>query len=232
MLDDAFESLKKFDWGTDLAILAPIDDATVGAPAEEQANRELENRLLRALKGNLSRDAHDYVCRKLTIIGTAASVPTLAALLGTKATSHMARYVLERMAAPEAGHALRGALGSANGNLKIGVIGSLGARRDTASVPALGSLLHDDDPAVARAAALSLGAIGTAESAAVLRGALQAGVGDKQATIDALLHCAESLLSGEKQADALLIYQSLNSEPNGRLVRLAATRGLLACASK
>ena len=53
------------------------------------------------------------------------------------------------------------------------MISSLGARRDAAAVVPLGGLLRDDDPAVARAAALALGAIGTAEAATVLQAALQ-----------------------------------------------------------
>ena len=80
------------------------------------------------------------MCRKLTIVGTAASVPALAGLLGDKDHSHMARYALERIPAPEAGQALREALARLSGNLKIGVISSLGLRRDAAAVSALGEL--------------------------------------------------------------------------------------------
>ena len=56
--------------------------------------------------------------------------------------------------------------------------------------------------------------------------------GDKQAVIDGLLNCAESLLRHGKQDEAKAIYQSLASEGQPRLVRLAATRGLLACADQ
>ncbi|HUE17065.1 MAG TPA: HEAT repeat domain-containing protein [Planctomycetaceae bacterium] len=232
MLADGLEALKKFDWGTDLTALAPIEDATVAAHGNPNVSQDLENHLIAALKENLSRDAQAYVCRKLAIVGTAAAVPTLAGLLGNKATSHMARYALERITAPQAGHALRDALVTVNGNLKIGVISSLGTRRDAEAVATLGSLLRDQDLAVARAAALALGTIGTVESASVLQAALQSAVGDKQAQIDGLLSCAESLLHHGKQADARAIYKSLSGEEHGRLVRLAATRGLLACADQ
>jgi hypothetical protein len=50
--------------------------------------------------------------------------------------------------------------------------------------------------------------------------------------IDALLACAEVLLASQKQNDALAIYRSLAADGQGRLVRLAATRGILACTSK
>ncbi len=54
----------------------------------------------------------------------------LAAVLADKDNSHMARYALERIQASEVAAALRDALPKVAGALKIGVIGSLGARRD------------------------------------------------------------------------------------------------------
>jgi HEAT repeat protein len=232
MLADAFEALKKFDWGTDLSALSPIEDAVIAAHGDAGAGQDLESRLIAALKGDLSRDGHGYVCRKLTVIGTAACVPTLASQLGNKDQSHMARFALERINAPEAGTALREALATVHGNQKIGVIGSLGSRRDSAAVAPLGKLLRTDDPAIARAAALALGTIGTAEAAGVLQAALVTANGDRQFVVDALLSCAEALLRSDKHAEATGLYKSLSGEQQPRLVRLAATRGLLACARK
>ncbi|HET6326648.1 MAG TPA: HEAT repeat domain-containing protein [Planctomycetaceae bacterium] len=232
MLADAFEALKKFDWGTDLNTLSPIEDAVIVAHGDAAANQDLENRLIAALKSDLSRDGHGYVCRKLTLVGTAACVPTLAAQLGNKDQSHMARYALERINAPEAGAALRDALGTANGNQKIGVINSVGSRRDAVAVAPLAKLLRSDDPAINRAAALALGAIGTPEAAGVLQTALPAANGDRQVVVDALLSCAESLLQNDKEAEATGIYKALSGDQQPRLVRLAATRGLLACGRK
>jgi len=53
-----------------------------------------------------------------------------------------------------------------------------------------------------------------------------------QAAIDAQLTCAEALLAENKRAEALAIYKSLASDDRSKLVRLAATRGILACAAK
>jgi hypothetical protein len=229
MLDNAFEALNKYDWGTDMAVLAPIEEAVTSAHGKPEQNRELEQRLLTALKGELSRDAHDYVCRKLAVVGSAAAVPALAALLTDDKKSHMARFALERIPAVEAGQALRDALGAATGNLKIGVISSVGSRRDPAAVAALAALLRDTLPEIARAATLALGAIGTAESAAVLQAAMPASGAQQMSIIDALLACAESLRTSQKTSAALAIYKSLAGDSQGRLVRLAATRGILAC---
>jgi HEAT repeat protein len=232
MLDAAFENLKTFDWGSDLATLAPIEEAAIAVHGKNDARQDLEDRLIAALNGELTRDAQDYVCRKLATIGTSAAVPALSRLLANPDHAHMARFALERIPGPEAGQALQDALVKATGIHLVGIISSLGSRRDTAAVVRLGMLLKNADPAVARAAALALGTIGSAESAAVLQLAMQSSTSSLPAIVDALLNCAESLLSSNKQSDAGSIYKRLNHESQPRLVRLAATRGLLACASK
>lgn len=232
MLNDAFAALKSYDWGTDLAPLAPIEDAVAAAHGNAEAGKELEARLLTALQGELSRDAKDYICRKLTIVGTAASATILAGLLTDENHSHMARFVLERIPAPAAAQALREALPKVSGKVKIGVIGSLGARRDAAAVSALSGLLADGDAAVARAAATALGDIGTVDAVKALQAARPSAAATMQAAIDAQLSCAEALLAENKRAEALAIYKSLASDDRSKLVRLAATRGILACAAK
>ena len=232
MLDTAFEALKKFDWGSDLAALNPIEDAAIAAHEKPEAGKELESRLVAALQSELSLDAQEYVCRKLAMVGTAAAVPSLAVLLVKKEISHMARFALERIPVSEAAQALRDALPKVSGLVKIGVINSLGARRDAAAVATLAGLLKDGDPAIARAAALALGAIGSAESAAALQLAQKAATGNPLTLIDALLSCAEAMLANNKLADASAIYKTFDQASQPRLVRLAAARGLLACASK
>jgi len=232
MLNDAFEALKKYDWGTDLAPLAPIEEAVAAAHGNADARQGLENSLLAALQSRISRDAKDYVCRKLTIVGTAASAPILAGLLADEKHSHMARFALERIPGPEAAQVLREALAKLSGNLRIGVIGSLGARRDAAAVPALSRLLADRDASVARAAAIALGDIGNVEAVKSLQGARTSVAEIRQAAIDAQLSCAEALLAENKTAEALAIYKPLAADDQSRLVRLAATRGILACAAK
>jgi HEAT repeat protein len=232
-VDKAFAALKTYDWGTDRNTVKPIDDAVAATHGDAAARRDLETRLAAVLKTDASRAAKDYVCRKLTMIGTATSVPALAGLLTDKDLSHMARYALERMPAPEAAQAMRDALPKVSGALKVGVIASLGVRRDAASVPVLSALLADADKAVACAAAGALGKIGNGEAAKALGDfAKKAPEGVKLAVADGLLVCAESLLAVGKKAEALAIYKSLSGEDQPKHVRLAATRGLLAVAGK
>jgi hypothetical protein len=46
------------------------------------------------------------------------------------------------------------------------------------------------------------------------------------------LACAEGLLGDGKTVEALVIYKGLANENQPKHVRLAATRGMLACAGK
>jgi len=232
MLDDAFEALKTYDWGTDVKILVPIDEAVVATQGDAAARKELETRLAAVLATDVSRDAKDYVCRKLMIIGTAVSVPALAKLLLDKDNSHMARYALERIQDPAAAQAMREALPKLTGAQKIGAIGSLGVRRDAESVPVLAELVGDSDAAVARAAAYALGDIRTSAAAKALAASKSASADVKPAVTDASLACAEGLLAEGKKAEALVIYRRFAAGEQPKHVKLAATRGMLACAGK
>ncbi len=228
MLDQAFDALKTYDWGADRKVLEPIDKAAL----EKDGRKELEARLAAVLKTDVSRDAKDFVCRKLMVIGTADSVPALAALLPDEKLSHMARFALERIPASEAAKALRDALSKTQGEVKVGIISSLGTRRDADSVSSLAKLLGDNDGAVARAAANALGAIRNAEAAKALAEAKSAKPEVKQAATDASLACAEALLAEGKKDEATAIYKRFAGQDQPRHVRLAATRGMLAVAGK
>ena len=230
MLDQAFETLKTYDWGADRNALNPIDETVVATQGDAAARLQLENRLAAVLKTDVPRDAKDFVCRKLMVIGTAASVPALAELLPQEENSHMARYALERITAPEAAQALRDAVPKLSGKLKIGVIGSLGVRQDGASVKPLTALLSDADASVARAAAIALGAIRSAKAAKALQGADSVNAEAKLAVVDASLMCAEGLLASGEKAEALAIYKGLLGGDQPKHVKLAVTRGMLACA--
>jgi HEAT repeat protein len=230
-LDQAFEALKTYDWGVDPKVLAPIDEAVISTHGNAGAREQLELRLAEVLKNGSSRDAKDYVCRKLLIIGTAASVPALAALLPQAETSHMARYALQGIPAPEAAEALRTALGKVDAPLKIGMVASLGARADADSVSSLGAILSGNDEKLAAAAAIALGEIGTAEAAKALSQVKPTGPEVNRAATDASLVCAEALLADGNKAEALAVYKSLVGENQPKHVRLAATKGMLACAA-
>ena len=226
MLADAFEALKKYDWGTDHG-RARADRRRGRRPSRqcERRARKSKANLLAALKGELFAR-----CPRLRLPqvddrrhgGIGADVGGIARRTSDRRTWRVMRWsgsTPRRRERPCATPSKQ-----LSGKLKIGVITSLGTRRDGEAVAALAGLLGDSDRGVSRAAALALGTIGTSEAAAALQKARQSGIGDKQAVIDGLLNCAESMLHDGKRANAQAIYESMSGEGNQRLIRLAATR--------
>lgn len=226
MLDQAFEALKTYDYGVDRHVLDPIDEAAVTTRNDPAACKQLESQLLAALQSNAPRDARDYVCRVLRTIGTAASVPALEALLADPDLSHMARYALERIPDVKAGQALERQLPKLGGQLKVGVISSLGARGE--GVRLLRPLLQDPDEAVARAAIIALGHIGSTDASKAL-GSAKSRPALAAVLADASMACAEKLLAAGHAKEAKTAYQRLLKSNPSKLIRGAAERGLQAC---
>ncbi|MCX8037881.1 MAG: HEAT repeat domain-containing protein [Candidatus Sumerlaeia bacterium] len=208
-LDTAFEALKTFDYGSARAALLPIDDAVALAAADPKARKDLEGRLAGALGTNLSKPAKGFLCRMLARIGSADCVVALAALLDDADLSVLARASLEQIPDAAAGKALRDRLPALQGMAKVGVIQSLGARRDAESAPALAALLNDADAHVAGAAAAALGEIGTPESAAALRTFLpRAPQAILPTAADAALVCADRLTAANRRDEARTLLET------------------------
>lgn len=106
-----------------------------------------------------SEYAKAKACQRLAVIGDRSAVPALAALLGDEKLGHYARTGLEPMPDPAAGDALRAALGQLKGRLLVGVINSIGLRKDAKAIEPLAKLMYDRDPQVATAASAALGRI-------------------------------------------------------------------------
>ena len=153
-------------------------------------------------------------------------------MLSDAKLSHLSRYALERIPVPAAAEALRSALANLPKPQQIGVIASLGVRKDAGSVETLGKLLQDGDAQVAVAAAQALGAIRSPQASQALQSAKPAAA-VLPAVTDASFACAESFLKQGQKPAALAVYSRLNREQDlPKHVRLAVQRGMLACAGK
>ena len=95
-------------------------------------------------------------CKRLAVYGSSASVADLAKLLSDERLASWARIPLEAIPGPASDEALRKAMDGLSGNLLVGVINSIGVRRDAGAVAALTAKLQDKDPEVASAAAVAL----------------------------------------------------------------------------
>jgi hypothetical protein len=106
------------------------------------------------------RDASVYAkakaCQRLAVVGDRNAVPALAPLLTEAQLSHYARTALEPLPDSSADDALRATLPKVKGSLLIGVINSIGYRRDRMAIGALEKLRHDADVEVAQAADAAL----------------------------------------------------------------------------
>ena len=115
----------------------------------------------------------------------------------------MARYGLEPIPDPAVDAALRDALSKLKGRPLIGVIGSLGVRRDAKAVEPLSGLLKDKDADVAQAAARALGSIGTPAAVQALEDALAERPPPISSRIaEGLFRCAEALSARDRAREA------------------------------
>lgn len=205
-----------------LACAAPTLAQTVAAKQDEP-------KLIATLQnaGASQKDKID-ACRQLAIIGGKDSIAPLAALLGDEKLSHNARYALERNPDPAVDEALRDALGKVKGGPLVGVITSVGVRRDAKAVPTMARLLTDSDAVVARAAARAMGSIGTSEAADALQKTLPGADADRKLNVcEGLFRCAERFAADGHKEPAIAIYDPLRKLDIAHQVRAGALRGAI-----
>lgn len=167
-------------------------------------------------------------CQRVGELGAKEAVPALSALLPNDHLSTYARYGLEPIADPSADDALRAALTKLKGNQLIGVINSIGKRRDAKASPVLVKMMYGADPEVARAATAALGSIGTESSAKELHAALARTKGPMRiAVADACLICADRFLTQGKRDQALALYAALSTPDMPKPARLGAMSAIV-----
>ena len=188
-----------------------------------------EGKLIAVLKSaDTSHKEKVDACRQLAIIGGKDSVAPLADLLGDEKLSHIARYGLEKNPDPAVDEAFRDALGKLKGRPLVGVIGSIGVRRDARAVAALAKFLNDSDSDVAQAASRALGSIGNTDAAKTLQGALKDAPKANQLDVcEGLLRCAERLAADGNTKAAIGIFDHLRGLPAAHQVRGGALRGAI-----
>jgi len=197
------------------------------------ATPEQVNKLIAVLKSDAPHKDKVDACRQLAVIGTKDAIAPLAALLGDEKLSHMARYGLEPIPDPAVDDALRDALGKLKGRPLVGVIGSIGVRRDAKAVGPLRKMLSARDAEVARAAARALGSIGNRRATRALQRALpSAPAGNQLAFCEGLFRCAEALATKGQRKQAIEIYDLMRKVGVAHQVRGGALRGAILARGK
>ncbi len=187
----------------------------------------IETRLLATLQSPAAtKDAKDWVCRQLRQAGSERSVAALTPLLADKDLATVARLALQSIPDEKVDAALRGSLTGLQGDLKAGVVLTLGDRRDHRAVALLAPLAGDANAVIAEAALYALGNIGGADA---LRAVESARVPEvlKRDRFHAMLRCAEKMAAEEQAAQAATVYRAIHRQAGDSILRIAALRGLL-----
>jgi HEAT repeat protein len=221
--DETLAKIAVYEIGDNEAPLADLDRLVGAGSSSPDEVKRMEQAFLKALGGGTTLAGKDLICRRLSLVGSAASVPALTALLGAPETSDMARYALERIPGAAVNEAMRTMLPKALGKRRIGIVNTLGQRGDAASISALAGLIAGNDADAAIAAVAALGRIGDSAAASTLTAARPKSSGALRHALDeAWMSCAEHM---ERRA-AFAVYKALLDAAEPESIRIAAMRGL------
>jgi len=164
-------------------------------------------------------------CQRLAVVGTKDAIPALAALLADEKLNLYARFGLEGIPDPAVDEVLRNAAVKLHGRQQVGVIDSIGQRKDAQAVGLLKGLLGNSDAAVASAAAGALGRIGTTEAAGILKQALCGCSPVKKCIADGCLACADRLIAAGNKAEAVALDEAVAKADVPKYLKVAALAG-------
>ncbi len=231
--EEAFKQLARYTDGDSQQPLRTIEMLAGRATNDAARRREVADRLAAILaEAKTSQAAKVFICRVLPLVASDAHVPVLVKVLDDAETTEMARRALAAIPGEASGKVLREALGTVKGPVLLGVINSLGDRRDAEAVAGLSRLVYGTKRDIANAAVRALGKIGTPEAAAVLDRALRMSnvLAGLEALLDAQLRCAERLAAEGDRATATAIYRRLSRSKGPVRWRLAGLTGLVGTA--
>lgn len=214
-----------------MVILAVLVAALVAA-GNARAAEQKQDQLLEVLQSGAPAEKA-IACKQLAIYGDAKAAPALGLLLADEQLSSWARIALEAIPGAAADDVLRGALDRVQGRLLIGVINSLGVRRDPKAVEPLVRLLKNADVEVASAAAVALGHIGGDEAAGALEQSLAATAAPlRSAAAEGCILCAEQKLAESKTVEAVRLLAAVRKADVPQQRALEAARGLIVAQGK
>lgn len=196
---------------------------TTVAAAEDNKSAQETAKLIKVLNSNSGTYAKAMACRRLAAIGDQSAVPSLAKYLGSQQLATYARSALENIPDKAASAALQNALTKVKGDQLVGVINSIGKRKDSEATAELTKLMSDKNTKVAVAAAHALGSIGTKSAANTLQDNIGKGDAKVQQEVGfACLMCARSLAKKGDKKTALALADAVKNSKLPQNINLAA----------
>ncbi len=211
-----------------LSLVATMAFASSHSAWGQVKTMEKENDLIAVLKSESPPGDKAIACKRLAIYGTAEAAPELAKLLSNEQLAAWARIALEAIPGQKVDETLRKATQELRGRLLVGVINSIGVRRDAGAIESITPKLKDKDAEVASAVAVALGRIGNAAATQTLRQAIATSPeGVRSAVAEGCVLCAEKAMKDGNATLAAAIYDDIRKAdvPKQRIVE--ATRGAI-----
>jgi HEAT repeat protein len=226
--ENLLSKIKQYEFGQSRESLTEFAELIRNAIDSRQDKQILEKTMLGLLNSGATFAGKQFICKELSIIGTEKAVPTLEPMLTNKNTSDIARYALERIPGKKVDDVLRISLNKTKGTVRIGIINTIGERRDNKAVEVLGKFMFKSDNTTAIAAAAALGKIADDASIEILTKAKEKTKGAVKATVlDSYLKCADKLAMNGETERASTIYKELFDQNYELPIRSAALRGLI-----
>lgn len=193
---DVWEDIAGYEYGDDPNPCEQVEKLLQETPIDDYG--QIEEKLIVVIASKDATQAGKAVaCRFLQQVGTRRCIPAVSGLLRDETLSDYARLVLERLKCKEADRAMRGALKKAPDKVKIGILASLGERRDVKAIKPAVKLAHSGNPELAKAAIRVIGKIGGKKAAKHLSSMKPA---EKlvPTRMRAMVECARSLSGKDK----------------------------------
>jgi len=224
-LDGNLTAVAMYEYGGSREPLSEINEIIKTAVKSPEIGEQVEKQFIEFLKSNATLAGKQFICRKLCIIGTKASVTVLSRMLDVDETFDMALYALEKNPSSNVDKILSKAMQKVDGKQKIGLISTLGIRRYRPSVDDLQKLVFDQDHEIVVAAIRSLSQIGTDEASHALFVTYQKTSGHiRTEAMNGYLQCADLMVEEGKVDVAKSMYQGFMI-PDA--IRSAALTGLI-----
>ena len=186
--------------------------------------------LLKMIQSNETSDVdRANAFEKIGDIAGVDAVQPLADYLSDKKWGHYARFALQKMEGKDVTNALIQSLDALEGDLKLGVIDTIGRRRDPMAIARLAKLLRHADAGVAAATAAALGAIGTTDAAATLTEALRVEKDPhrRESLASSLLIAGQRLAKTGNGQAAIGLFDQLRNAELPKPYRIGATQSAI-----
>jgi HEAT repeat protein len=223
-----------YQYGGDPAPAIQLEELVGKQSGSAESKKMIEPLLLKFLQSEATPAGKEAGFRALSLVGSNAAIPVLAPLLTQVDTAEMARYALAAIPGPAVDEALRKGLAAApSDRIKVGLINSLGRRRDAKSVQAIAPLIVSRNPEVTAAAAAALASISDRAAMDALAAARKNSSGQiRELVSQAYVVGADHAAARGDKIRAAAVYKDLSAPTELSTVRARAFKGLAAADPK